>query len=273
MLGKGQAALEIQAPSPAKRKGEGAFPSSTVTLGDELSLRALCQPLLRSALVTVNKGHMLIGGQCVTSTAVLGYLATINQVTAMTYMSAARGWDLILLPLPSTQSAMLCAGPGATRQYRHCQHPPYECKHTTAPGTIAPLMPGHGAVHRFPPSPGAHGVSVHSPHRAGASAAREGREQHGALAAGHGRPASLARPLPRAQGHRGRRSSSTRRSVRLGPGLCPGPAAVSWPRGCSPCRWRGARQARTGTGNAASAVTRGPGGARPGGAPPPCDCK
>lgn len=79
MLGKGQAALEFQAPSPAKRKGERAFPRSTVTLEDELSLRALCQALLRPALVTVNKGHMPIWGQCVTSTAVFGYLVTINQ--------------------------------------------------------------------------------------------------------------------------------------------------------------------------------------------------
>lgn len=89
MLGKGQAALEIQAPSPAETKGEWAFPRSAVTLGDQLSLRALCHPLLTAALVTVNKGHMLICGQCVTSTAALRYLVTINQVTAMTYMSKA----------------------------------------------------------------------------------------------------------------------------------------------------------------------------------------
>jgi len=41
VLGKSQAALETEVPSPAKRKGVPALPSSSVTLGDEQPAREL----------------------------------------------------------------------------------------------------------------------------------------------------------------------------------------------------------------------------------------
>lgn len=129
-----------------QQKGEEDFPRSTVTLGDELPSTALRQPLLRATLVTVNKGHMLIWGQCVTSTAVLGYLVTINQVTAMTYMSTA--WTLQLVSHFAPPAFHPASAPTLQLpcQYEHRQQPLYERQHTTAPAIIARLTPGHGAV-------------------------------------------------------------------------------------------------------------------------------
>lgn len=135
-VGKRPGTTGDPAPAPAKRKGEGTFPRSTVTLGAELSLRALCQPLLRSALATVNKGHTPIWGQCVTSTAVFGCLATINRVTAVTYMSAS--WTRRLGSDFAPFAKGLCTDPGVPRSVPAPPAPPYGCKGTAARGPMAP---------------------------------------------------------------------------------------------------------------------------------------